>query len=58
MLVVPDRAEAIAAAVTLAAPGDVVVVAGRGHDRVQAYGPRRRVFDDRIALHEALLRLS
>lgn len=57
VLVVPDRAEAIVAAVTLAAPGDVVVVAGRGHDRVQAYGPRRRVFDDRIALHEALLRL-
>ncbi|MCZ4588422.1 UDP-N-acetylmuramoyl-L-alanyl-D-glutamate--2,6-diaminopimelate ligase [Rhodococcus opacus] len=57
VLVLPDRAEAIVAAVTLAAPGDVVVVAGRGHDRVQAYGPRRRVFDDRIALHEALLRL-
>ncbi|MEN0137234.1 MAG: UDP-N-acetylmuramoyl-L-alanyl-D-glutamate--2,6-diaminopimelate ligase [Rhodococcus sp. (in: high G+C Gram-positive bacteria)] len=56
VLVVPDRTEAIAAAVTLAGPGDVLVVAGRGHDRVQAYGPRRRVFDDRIALHEALLR--
>ena len=58
VLVVPDRAEAIAAAVTLAAPGDVVVIAGRGHDQVQACGPRRRVFDDRSALHEALLRLS
>ncbi|WP_257225885.1 glutamate ligase domain-containing protein [Rhodococcus opacus] len=57
VLVLADRAEAIVAAITLAAPGDVVVVAGRGHDRVQAYGPRRSVFDDRIALHEALLRL-
>ncbi|MFC9358029.1 UDP-N-acetylmuramoyl-L-alanyl-D-glutamate--2,6-diaminopimelate ligase [Rhodococcus sp. NPDC057014] len=56
VLVVPDRAEAIAAADTLAAPGDVVVVAGRGHDRVQAYGSRLRVFDDRTALHEALVR--
>ncbi|WP_201453313.1 hypothetical protein [Rhodococcus sp. T7] len=49
-------ASAPRSAVTLAAPADVVVVAGRGHDGVQAYGPRRRVFDDRIALHEALLR--
>ncbi|MFC0452501.1 UDP-N-acetylmuramoyl-L-alanyl-D-glutamate--2,6-diaminopimelate ligase [Rhodococcus jostii] len=58
VLVVPDRAEAILTAVGLAGPGDVVVVAGRGHDPVQEYGGHRRVFDDRVALREALLRLA
>ncbi|TQC40078.1 hypothetical protein EEB14_56660, partial [Rhodococcus sp. WS4] len=58
VLVVSDRSEAILTAVGLAGPGDVVVVAGRGHDPVQEYGGHQRVFDDRVALREALLRLA
>ena len=38
MIVEPDRAAAIAAAVDLAAAGDVVVVAGKGHETTQTIG--------------------
>jgi len=54
VLVEPDRAAAIALAVSLAAPGDVVVVAGRGHDAEVVRAGRARPFDDRTALREAL----
>ncbi|MER6991229.1 UDP-N-acetylmuramoyl-L-alanyl-D-glutamate--2,6-diaminopimelate ligase [Saccharopolyspora hirsuta] len=41
-----DRRAAIAAAVERAGPGDVVLVAGRGHERYQAINGVRRPFDD------------
>lgn len=55
VVVEPDRGAAIAGAVALARPGDVVVVAGRGHDPVQTFGSTTRAFDDRIELHKALV---
>jgi len=55
VLVEPDRARAIALAVAAAEPGDVVLVAGRGADRVQVSASGRRDFDDRIVLRRALL---
>jgi UDP-N-acetylmuramoyl-L-alanyl-D-glutamate--2,6-diaminopimelate ligase len=45
--VVADRAEAIRRAVADAAPGDVIVVAGKGHETYQIVGTERRDFDDR-----------
>ena len=54
VLVEPDRAQAIALAVAIAAPGDVVVVAGRGADRVLVSGGRTRAFEDRLVLRQAL----
>ena len=45
-LVVPDRREAIRLAVSLARPGDAVLVAGKGHENYQIWGGRRH-FDDR-----------
>ncbi|HEX8386982.1 MAG TPA: cyanophycin synthetase, partial [Rubricoccaceae bacterium] len=51
--VVVDRAEAIALAVAEASPGDVVVVAGKGHETYQVVGTERRHFDDREALRDA-----
>ena len=54
VVVIADRRAAIAAAVDLAEPGDVVVVAGRGHDAVQRYGKDVRRLDDRAVLAEAL----
>ena len=49
-----DRAEAIAYALTLARPGDVVVVAGKGHETGQEQGGVVTPFDDRAVLRGAL----
>lgn len=53
--VVLDRAAAIARAVTLAAPEDVVLIAGKGHELTQALGGRVQPFSD-VAQVEAALR--
>ncbi|WP_017540434.1 UDP-N-acetylmuramoyl-L-alanyl-D-glutamate--2,6-diaminopimelate ligase [Nocardiopsis halophila] len=52
----PDRAEAIALAVDRAGAGDVVVVAGKGHERGQKIGGEVLPFDDCEVLEEALRR--
>jgi UDP-N-acetylmuramoyl-L-alanyl-D-glutamate--2,6-diaminopimelate ligase len=49
-----DRAAAIARAVGLAQPGDVVVIAGKGAEQGQEFGERTVPFDDREAAKEAL----
>ncbi len=46
-LVLPDRREAIEKAIRAAGPGDVVVIAGKGHEDYQIIGDRRLHFDDR-----------
>ncbi|PEN13259.1 UDP-N-acetylmuramoyl-L-alanyl-D-glutamate--2,6-diaminopimelate ligase [Longibacter salinarum] len=42
-----DRDEAIQFAAENAAPGDVVLIAGKGHETYQVIGTSRRAFDDR-----------
>ena len=54
VIVLPDRREAIALAVDRAAGGDVVVVAGKGHEQGQEYADRTLPFDDRVELRNAL----
>lgn len=44
--VIPDRADAIDTAVRLAAPGDVVLIAGKGHERYQERNGVRTPFND------------
>lgn len=45
--VIPDRARAIAYAIEQAAEGDVVLVAGKGHEDYQIIGTEKHHFDDR-----------
>jgi UDP-N-acetylmuramoyl-L-alanyl-D-glutamate--2,6-diaminopimelate ligase len=52
--VIQDRAEAIAAAVAEAGPGDAVVVAGKGHERGQEQNGVVTPFDDREELAAAI----
>jgi UDP-N-acetylmuramoyl-L-alanyl-D-glutamate--2,6-diaminopimelate ligase len=49
-----DRAEAIAAAVGMMGPGDVVLVAGKGHETGQIVGDTVIPFSDHEALEKAL----
>lgn len=52
--VVLDRAVAIERAVVSAAPGDVVLLAGKGHEPYQIIGSETRAFDDRDEARRAL----
>jgi UDP-N-acetylmuramoyl-L-alanyl-D-glutamate--2,6-diaminopimelate ligase len=52
----PARAAAIDTAIRSARPGDVVVVAGKGHETTQTVGARAIPFDDRQVAAEALAR--
>jgi UDP-N-acetylmuramoyl-L-alanyl-D-glutamate--2,6-diaminopimelate ligase len=49
---IPDRREAIKAAVTLAGPEDIILLAGKGHEKYQETGGVRTAFDDRAVLDE------
>ncbi|HEU4692479.1 MAG TPA: UDP-N-acetylmuramoyl-L-alanyl-D-glutamate--2,6-diaminopimelate ligase [Vicinamibacterales bacterium] len=50
----PDRREAILHAVGMADPGDVVLVAGKGHEKYQEIGGQTFAFDDVEVAREAL----
>lgn len=50
-----ERRAAITRAVALARPGDVVVVAGKGHEQGQEIAGVVHPFDDRVVLREALV---
>jgi UDP-N-acetylmuramoyl-L-alanyl-D-glutamate--2,6-diaminopimelate ligase len=45
-IVEPDRTRAIAAALAAAAPGDVVLIAGKGHEKEQILAGGSIPFDD------------
>ena len=51
---VVDRREAIGSAIRAAAAGDVIVIAGKGHERFQEFAHRTLPFDDRQAACEVL----
>lgn len=54
LTVEPDRATAIALAIGEARSGDVVLIAGKGHEAVQVVGDRTLPFDDRDVARTAL----
>ena len=55
---IEDRREAIAEAFKRANPGDLVVVAGKGHEKSIVYGQESRPWDDRTVAREELSRLG
>ncbi len=55
-ITVLDREEAIARAIGEARPGDLVVIAGKGHERYQVIGSRSLPFEDAAVARHALTR--
>ncbi|HVI37489.1 MAG TPA: cyanophycin synthetase, partial [Gaiellales bacterium] len=53
-----DRRRAIELAVAAARPGDIVVIAGKGHEQGQQFADHTVPFDDRTAALEALRQLG
>lgn len=51
---IPDRRDAIHRGVSMARPGDVVIIAGKGHENYQIVGGDKFHFDDREVALEAL----
>ena len=56
VMTIVDRREAIAKAIELASPGDLVLIAGKGHEKYQVVGDRVLPFDDEVVAREALAR--
>ena len=54
LLLVPDRRAAIAAAITRARPGDVLLLAGKGHERSILYAGSDLPWDERRVAEECL----
>jgi UDP-N-acetylmuramoyl-L-alanyl-D-glutamate--2,6-diaminopimelate ligase len=54
----PDRRAAIRTAIERAGPGDVVVIAGKGHETGQEFADRTIPFDDRVVAAEELRSLG
>jgi UDP-N-acetylmuramoyl-L-alanyl-D-glutamate--2,6-diaminopimelate ligase len=56
LLTIVDRRTAIAKAIEVAKPGDLVLIAGKGHEKYQVIGDRTLPFDDVAVAREALAR--
>jgi len=54
---VPDRGDAIRFALSLAVPGDVVIVLGKGHEQSMCFGEVEYPWDDRTAVRAAVAEL-
>jgi UDP-N-acetylmuramoyl-L-alanyl-D-glutamate--2,6-diaminopimelate ligase len=54
----PDRAAAVGLALERAGAGDMVVIAGKGHEQGQEFRERTIPFDDREVARDVLRRLA
>jgi UDP-N-acetylmuramoyl-L-alanyl-D-glutamate--2,6-diaminopimelate ligase len=55
-LTIVDRTEAIDCAIKMAQPGDLVLLAGKGHEKTQVIGTLELPFDEGEIAREALQR--
>jgi UDP-N-acetylmuramoyl-L-alanyl-D-glutamate--2,6-diaminopimelate ligase len=53
-----DRRTAIHHALSIARPGDTVVLAGKGHETYQVVGREKRPFDERVVVRDALAEMG
>ena len=53
-LVEEDRKKAVSLAISMAEPGDILVIAGKGHESYQEIGSMRYHMDDRELVLEAI----
>jgi len=58
LVIEPDRSKAIARTIGLGRPGDVIVLAGKGHETTQELADRVIPFDDRAEARRALAALD
>jgi UDP-N-acetylmuramoyl-L-alanyl-D-glutamate--2,6-diaminopimelate ligase len=54
----PDRQAAIKLALASAQPGDIVLVAGKGHETQQIIGAEQRPYDERAYLRQLVAEMS
>lgn len=54
----PDRQNAIKLALASAQPGDLVLIAGKGHETVQIIGSEHRQYDERAYLRQLVTEMS
>ena len=56
-VVIENRREAIRYAMKMGKPGDVIVLAGKGHDKYQEIRGVKHPFDERIVVAELLAQM-
>ena len=54
----PDRQAAIKLALSSAQPGDIILIAGKGHETVQIIGAEQRQYDERAYLRQLVAEMS
>lgn len=55
VLEITDRRVAIRTAVQLAAPGDIILLAGKGHEKYQDINGVKHPFDDKVEIEKAMM---
>lgn len=55
VLSISNRKEAIKTAIALAKPGDIILIAGKGHEKYQAIKGKKIPFDEKKIINEALM---
>jgi UDP-N-acetylmuramoyl-L-alanyl-D-glutamate--2,6-diaminopimelate ligase len=58
VLTIVDRREAIRVACSLASPKDIILLAGKGHEKYQEINGEKFPFDDKAILQETFLEMN